>query len=77
MPVEFRLEFVAVVGADFADPEWEFFDDVVCEIDGVGLRVLVIDFESANAGCVVDSGILEAPDLLFTLAAKVRTFISI
>ena len=37
MPVEPGLEFVAVVGADFANPKWEFGDDIVDERDRVGL----------------------------------------
>ena len=76
MPVEFGLKFVAVVGANFSDPEWEFSNDVVYEIDGVGLRMLVIDFEGANTCCVVDGGKLKPSDILASLASM-RNFTSI
>ena len=38
------------------------------------MRVFVMNFESANAGCVVDSGILEVPDLLSALASTGQKF---
>ena len=44
MPVEFCLEFMAVISPDLADPKWELLDNVVHEVYGVGLRVLFIDF---------------------------------
>jgi hypothetical protein len=40
MPVELGLELVAIVCAYFADAEWELFDDMIDEVDRVGLCVL-------------------------------------
>lgn len=40
VPVEERLELVAAVGSEGADPERELLHDI---IDGIGLRVAVID----------------------------------
>ena len=73
MPMEFGLEFVAIIRMDFTNAEWELFDDVVNEVDGVCLRVFIVDLEGANSGCIVDGCILEATNLfaatwsLFTL----------
>jgi hypothetical protein len=55
---------MAVVGPDFFDAERERADDVVAEIDGVGLGVPVVDLEGADAGRVVDGRELEAANLL-------------
>ena len=43
MPVELGLELVAVVRPRLADTEWEALDDVVKEVDGVGLGVPAIE----------------------------------
>ena len=64
MPMEFGLEFVAIIRTDFTNAEWELFDDVVNEVDGVCLSMLFVDFEGANSGCIVDSCVLE-PTYLF------------
>ena len=37
MPMEERLELMAAVGLDRADPKRKLFDHVVDEVDGVGL----------------------------------------
>ena len=63
VPVELGLELMAIVGSDFLDAERELFDDVIDEVDGVGLCVFVVDFEGPDAGCVVDGSILEPADL--------------
>ena len=39
MPVKLSLEFVTIVGADFLDPKRELLDDMINEVDRVGLRV--------------------------------------
>ena len=43
MPVEFGLEFMAVIGADHLDAKRELFDDVINEVHRVYLIVLVVD----------------------------------
>ena len=63
MPMEFGPEFVVIIRTDFTNAEWELFDDVVNEVDGVCLRVFIVDLEGANSGCIVDRFILEATDL--------------
>ena len=63
MPMEFGLELMTVVSSNLANAEWELFDDVVNEVDGVCLRVLLVDLESANSGCIVDRCILEPADI--------------
>ena len=42
VPVELGLEFVPIVRAHLPDTEREALDDVVEEIDGVGLRVCLL-----------------------------------
>ena len=42
MPMEERLELVAAVGLNRADPKRKLFDHVVDEVDGVGLGVTAI-----------------------------------
>ena len=58
--VELGLELMAVVGADLTNAEREGRDQVVDELDGVGLRVALVDPESADAGRVVDGSVSRA-----------------
>ena len=59
---------MAVVGPDLLDAERELFDDVIDEVDRVGLCVFVV--ERPDAGGIVDRGILEPADLLAALASE-------
>ena len=70
MPVELGLELMPVVGPDLLDAERELFDDVINEVDRVGVCVFVVDLERPDAGSVIDSGILEPPDFLTALASE-------
>src|SRR5580698_2904341 len=70
VPMEFGLELMAIIGPDFPDTERELGDDVIDEVDRIGLSVFVIDPERPDARCIVDGGILEAPDLLSLLAGE-------
>ena len=63
MPMEFGLEFVAIIRTDLTNAEWELFNDVINEVDCVCLRVFIVDLEGANSGCIVDSCVLEPTDL--------------
>lgn len=63
MPMEFGLELMTVVGPHLANAEWELFDDMINEVDGVCLSMLLVDLEGANSGCIVDRRILEPADL--------------
>ena len=58
MPVELGLKLVAIIGSHFFDAERELGDDIVDEGDGIGLIVALIDFESPDAGCIVNGGVL-------------------
>ncbi len=63
MPVELGLELMPIVGPDFLDAERELFNDVIDEVDRVGLCVFVVDLERPDAGRVrgglakLDSGL--------------------
>ena len=48
MPVEECLKLVAAVGSDGANVEGELLHDVVDEVDGVGLRVALVDLQRTN-----------------------------
>jgi hypothetical protein len=58
MPMELCLELMAIVGSHFSNAKGELFDDVVDERDSAGLIVALIDFESSDARCIVDGGVL-------------------
>ena len=60
MSVEFGLELVTIVWSDFADTERELVDDVIDEVDRVGLGMFFIDFERSDASGIINGCILEA-----------------
>ena len=64
VPMEPGLEFVAIVGAHFPDPERKPGDDVVDEGNRVGLGMSVIDFERSDTGRIINGGVLVALDRL-------------
>jgi len=70
VPEEPGLELMTVVGPDFFDTERELFDDVIDEVDRVGLCVFIIDLECPDARRIVDGRILETPDLLAAFTDK-------
>ncbi len=74
MPVKFCLEFVSIVGPNFSEPEWELSNDVVYKINGVGLRIFVIDFEGSNTSRIVDGRVLKAPYFLASFAGEDQKF---
>jgi hypothetical protein len=63
MPMERELELAAIIGSDFSDPEWELVDDVIDKVDCASLGMLLVDLERADAGSVINGGVLELPDL--------------
>ena len=67
---KFRLELVPVIGPDLANAERERLDDVIDEVDGAGLGMLLVNLERPNARCVISSSELKAADLLPVLAPK-------
>jgi len=70
MPMEFGLELVTVVSSNFANAERKLLYDVVNEIDGVCLRMLLVDLEGPNAGRIVDRGVLETANLFALFSIK-------
>ena len=54
VPMELRLELMSVVRADFPDPEREFFNDVINEVDLFGLGVFFIDFERPHTRRIIN-----------------------
>lgn len=68
VPVELGLVLMTIVGPDFLDAERELFDDVIDEIDRIGLSVFVVDLERPDAGRIVDGSILQPADFLAALA---------
>jgi hypothetical protein len=65
MPVELGLELMTIIGSDFSYPEWELVDDVIDKVLSVSLGMLLVDLERADAGGVINGGILEAAYFLF------------
>ena len=64
MPVEFGLELMAIVRAYLRYTEWKLIDDVIHKVDGAGLSVAPVNFQSAHSRGVVDCRVLVALDLL-------------
>jgi hypothetical protein len=67
VPVELGLESMTISGPDFTNTEGELVDDVIDKVVRVSLGMLLVDLERANAGGIVNGGILEAayfPSLL-------------
>lgn len=63
MPMEFGLEFMAIIRLDFTDAEWELFNDMINKVDRIGLCVLFVNLQRPNPRSVIDGGVLEAADL--------------
>jgi hypothetical protein len=74
VPVEFGLEFVAIIGANGIDPEREFSDDVINEVDRILLRMPFINLQGANTGGIIDCRVLEIPDLAAFLSLEIEEF---
>jgi len=45
------MGFVPIVGADFLGPKRELLDDMINEVDRVGLRVFKVDSEWPDPRC--------------------------
>ena len=74
MPMEFGLELMSIISSDLPYAEWEFVDDVIDEIDGIGLCMFYIDFECADTSGIIDGRILEAAYLLALLPDESQKF---
>ena len=60
MPMELGLELMAIIGSDFSYPVWELVADVIDKVDCVSLGMLLADLERAEAGGIINGGILSA-----------------
>jgi hypothetical protein len=70
VPMELGLEFVAIIGTNFPDPEGKALDHVVNEGDGIGLGVPTINLEGTDARRIVDGCVLVAPDRFAVLSLE-------
>lgn len=61
MPMELGLEFMAVIRAHFPNAERKLFNDMINEIDRIGLSVFFVDFECPDPRRVINGRILEPP----------------
>ena len=68
MPVDLRLELMAVIGAYFTDVKRDLFNDMIHEVDCIGLGVPFVHLQRPHPCCVVDRRILKAADLLALFA---------
>jgi len=56
--VKFRLEFMSIFSTDRVQAKREFLHHVIDEPDGIFLRMLWIDFQDLDTGCIVDGDVL-------------------
>ncbi len=54
VPVEERLELVAAIGSDRLDSKRELLHDVIDKVDGVRLRVTLVDLQRPHPRRVID-----------------------
>jgi hypothetical protein len=74
VPVEFDLEFVAIIGANSIDPERELGDDLIHEVDRILLHMPFVNLQSANTGGIINYRVLEVPYLATFLSFKIKEF---
>ena len=60
MPMKTELEFMVVVGSDFANAEWEFVDDIIDGVDGIRLVMAFVNRHSPHTYGIVDGRELAA-----------------
>lgn len=65
IPVEFRLELMAIISANHFNPEREAFYNAVDKVDSTNLIVFGINFESPDAGCIINGCVLIPADLYY------------
>ena len=63
MPMEFRLEFMPIVGANFLNAAGKGSDDMIYEVYGIGLVVAFVDLQGAGSCRIINGRILKAPGL--------------
>lgn len=65
MPVKLRLEFLAIVRLNSMNPERKFSSNPVYKINGILLRVPIVNVQHTGFGGIINCGVLEALYLLF------------
>ena len=63
MPVKLGLELMTVVCSHRMNPKWKFFNHIVDKINGVLVRMPLVDLQSAYPGCIIHCGVLKPSDL--------------
>jgi hypothetical protein len=63
MPMEFRLELMAVIGSDFLNAERKGCNDMIHEIDGIGLVVTFVDLQGTDSFRIINGRVLKTPSL--------------
>ncbi len=58
IPMELSVELMAITGSDLSYQEWGPVDNVIDKVDCVSLGMRLVDLEGANAGGVINGGIL-------------------
>ena len=74
MPVELDLKFVTIVRANSIDPEWEFGNDVIHEVNCILLRMPFINLQRTDACRIINGRVLKVPYLATFLSFKIKEF---
>jgi len=70
MPMELRLEFVAMVGSDLLDTKRKLVGNIADKVDRILVRVALVDFQDANTRHIIDSRVLIALEFLAGSSGK-------
>lgn len=70
MPLELRLEFMAIIRADHLNTKLKLFNHVIDKVDCIYLSMFFLDLERSNARRVVNSSILITLDLVAILSPE-------
>ena len=62
--MELSLKLMTAISTNCVESEREFLDDIVDEIDCILLGMPLVDLQCSDAGCIIDSGVLESTDSL-------------
>jgi hypothetical protein len=74
MPMEERLELMAVISPYGIDPEWELVNYVIDKTNGVFLCMATVYFQSPDSGGIINSGVLKTPDSSSVFSRKEQEF---
>lgn len=63
MPAKLRLELMAVISADFLNAKGKGCNDVIHEVDGIGLVVAFVDLQRTDSCRIINGRVLKTPSL--------------